>query len=222
MERKVFTELIDQNPEGLHESMAKIGFRRSQDIAYRPSCEDCTECKSVRIPVALFKPNRTQRRLINMNVDLIATQRPNKANREHYDLLSQYLQHRHTDGGMANMTFDDYVNMVECSPIQTSLIEYRLPAPLGETGKLVAVTLTDMMSDSLSMVYSFFTIDEAFQKRSLGTYIILDHIARARLMGLGHVYLGYWVKNSPKMAYKKNFTPLEILESDGWYLARKP
>ncbi len=218
MERKVFTELNDINPCGLHESMAKIGFRRSQDIAYRPSCENCTECKSVRIPVDSFTPNRTQRRLINLNSDLNITELPNVATEEHYDLLHKYLGKRHSDGGMTNMTFDEYVNMVESSPVNTCLIEYRLP----QTDRLIGVTLTDIMESSLSMVYSFFDVGEDFNKRSLGTYIILDHVARARLLAKIHVYLGYWVKDSPKMAYKMNFRPLEILEQEGWFLGQNP
>lgn len=219
MERKVFTELNDTNPQALHESMAKIGFRRSQDISYRPSCDNCSECKSVRIPVSSFKPNRTQRRLIKINDDLIARKMPNLAIPEHYELLTKYLAKRHTDGGMTNMTFEEYVSMVEGSPVETCLIEYRLPQDNGDYGKLLAVTLTDVMSDSLSMVYSFFDVNDCFKKRSIGTYIILDHVARALQSGRDHVYLGYWVKNSPKMAYKKNFHPLEILESEGWFLS---
>lgn len=214
MERKVFTELNDVNPNGLHESMAKIGFRRSQDIAYRPSCENCTECKSVRIPALYFKPNRTQRRLIKLNSDLVINKLPNIAITEHYDLLHKYLEKRHSDGGMTNMNFDEYVSMVESSPVNSCLIEYRLP----QSDKLVGVTLTDIMADSLSMVYSFFDVSDDFNKRSLGTYIILDHVARAQLIDKTHVYLGYWVKNSPKMAYKMNFRPLEVLEPEGWFL----
>ncbi|MCF6195119.1 MAG: arginyltransferase [Emcibacter sp.] len=220
MERKVFTELDNINPAGLHESMARIGFRRSQDIVYRPSCDECSECKSVRIPVSSFSPSRTQRRLINMNSDLTAKIIPNKATEEHYQLLTAYLARRHTDGGMANMSFDEYVSMVESSPVDTSLIEYRLQ----DNGKdtLIAVALTDIMTESLSMVYSFFAVGEDFKKRSIGTYLILDHIARAQKMAKRHVYLGYWVKDSPKMAYKKNFHPLEILEPEGWFVSKKP
>jgi arginine-tRNA-protein transferase len=214
MERKVFTELNDINPAGLHESMAKIGFRRSQDIAYRPSCEDCSECKSVRIPVSSFRPNRTQRRLINLNSDLTIEKLPNIATEEQYDLLHKYLEKRHSDGGMTNMAFDEYVSMVECSPVNTCLFEYRIP----QTDRLIGVTLTDIMSDSLSMVYSFFEVSDDFNNRSIGTYIILDHVARARLSDKAHVYLGYWVKDSPKMAYKVNFRPLEILGEEGWFL----
>ncbi len=221
MERKVFTELYDINPCALNESLAKIGFRRSQDIAYRPSCENCAECKSVRIAVSSFRPNRTQRRLIRVNDDLLAKKLPNIATREHYGLLSRYLTKRHADGGMTNMIFDEYVSMVESSPVNSCLIEYRLPHHGGEAGKLIAVTLTDIMSQGLSMVYSYFDVSDNYKKRSIGTYIILDHVARARLLGLDHVYLGYWVKGSPKMAYKKNFQPLEILEPEGWFPSDK-
>lgn len=216
MERKVFTELNDINPDDLHESMTKIGFRRSQDIAYRPNCENCTECKSVRIPVLSFTPSRTQRRLIKLNSDLVMNKLPNIALAEHYDLLRKYLKKRHSDGGMTNMTFEEYISMVENSPVNTCLIEYRLP----NSEELVGVTLTDIMTDNLSMVYSFFDVSDVFRKRSLGTYIILDHIARARILAKSHVYLGYWVKNSPKMAYKMNFRPLEVLELKGWFLKR--
>ncbi|VAV98794.1 Arginyl-tRNA--protein transferase [hydrothermal vent metagenome] len=217
VERKVFTELNDINPGALNQSLAKIGFRRSQDIAYRPSCENCTECKSVRIPAASFRPNRTQRRLIRINDDLLAERLPNIATHEHYDLLSKYLTKRHAEGGMTNMTFDEYVSMVEACPVDSCLIEYRLTQKEGGPDKLIAVTLTDIMSHGLSMVYSYFDVSDDYKKRSIGTYIILDHVARARLLGLDHVYLGYWVKGSPKMAYKKNFQPLEVLEPEGWF-----
>ena len=220
MERKVFTDLEDLNPDGLHEALAKIGFRRSQDISYRPNCDDCTECKSVRIPVAPFAPSRSQRRLINLNADLIITILSNVATREHYHLLSEYLAKRHANGGMVNMTFDEYASMVESSPVDSCLIEYRLPATEDSAqGKLIAVALTDIMVEGLSMVYSFFNVNSIFHKRSIGTYLILDHVARAKHMDKEYVYLGYWVKDSPKMAYKKNFHPLEVLEADGWFLS---
>ncbi|PHZ83725.1 arginyltransferase [Paremcibacter congregatus] len=219
LERKIFTEINEQNPEGLHESLAKVGFRRSQDIAYRPNCENCAECKSVRIPVNAFTPSRTQRRLINLNADLVSDILPNKATQEHYDLLSRYLAVRHAEGGMVNMSYDEYEAMVECSPISTNLIEYRLPATSDAPGKLIAVCLTDSMSDSISMVYSFFDVSPDNKKRSIGTYLVLDHVARAQVTQLSHVYLGYWVKESPKMAYKMKFKPLEVLSTEGWHRA---
>lgn len=217
MERKVFTDLNDINPDSLHESMTKIGFRRSQDIAYRPSCEDCTACKSVRIPVSVFNPSRSQRRIIKTNSDLTVRKIPNIALQEHYDLLHSYLGARHTEGGMTNMNFEEFKSMVECSPVDSCLMEYRLPSNNNNEGKLIGVSLTDSMSDSLSMVYSFFNVSDSFKKRSLGTYIILDHVARTNLMNLTHLYLGYWIEDSPKMSYKKKFKPLEILEAEGWF-----
>ncbi len=217
MERKVFTDLNDINSDSLHESLSKIGFRRSQDIAYRPSCENCTACKSVRIPVSAFKASRTQRRIIKANSDLTVRKLPNIALQEHFDLLHSYLEMRHTKGGMTNMDFEEYKSMVECSPVNSFLMEYRLPSRNDSGGKLIGVSLTDGMSDSLSMVYSFFDVSDNFKKRSLGTYIILDHVARTSLMDLSYLYLGYWIEDSPKMSYKRNFKPLEILEPEGWF-----
>lgn len=221
MERKIFTELTDENPNGLHESLAKVGFRRSQDIAYRPNCEGCAECKSVRIPVDDFIPSRTQRRLINLNNDVMTTALPNKATQEHYELLRTYLNARHSGGGMVDMTFPEYQDMVESSPVTTGLIEYRLTTKQGEAGPLIAVSLTDFMHDSLSMVYSFYDTRPEIQKRSIGTYLVLDHVARARRGNLCHVYLGYWVENSPKMAYKMKFKALEMLSNEGWHRTRR-
>tara|TARA_B100001540_G_scaffold315618_1_gene343331 strand:- start:2484 stop:3245 length:762 start_codon:yes stop_codon:yes gene_type:complete len=222
VERKVFTELKGNDPEGLHEALAQVGFRRSQDIVYRPTCEDCNACISVRIPVQDFIANRTQKRLIKKNNDLHSSEVPNIATREQYQLLSRYLENRHPEGGMTNMSFEEYADMVQSSPIRTHLVEYRLPpddqghGPTRNRGQLIAVCLTDQMQDGLSLVYSFFDIDPKFTKRSLGTYMILEHIATAEDFGLPHVYLGYWVDDSPKMAYKASFTPLETLTPHGW------
>lgn len=217
-ERKIFTELTDNNPVSLHDSLALIGFRRSQDIAYRPACEDCSACISVRVPVQTFKASRSQRRLIlkndNISFEIVA----NIATREQYSLLKTYLKNRHPDGGMTDMNFNEYREMVECSPIKTQLLEYRLPSEEDQKGKLVGVALTDLMHDSLSMVYSFYDTGEHLKARSLGSYIILHHISWALLQELTHVYLGYWVQDSPKMAYKEKFRPLEYLSQDGWRL----
>jgi arginine-tRNA-protein transferase len=217
MERKVFTELNNDNPEGLHDSLTQVGFRRSQDIVYRPTCEGCSRCISVRIPVGEFTPSRTQKRILKANGDVKVSVLPNRVTDEQYGLLKRYLKARHPEGGMAEMSFAEYQDMVESSPINTHLVEYRLPSDDPHTkGQLIGVALTDELQDGLSMVYSFFEIDEAMTKRSLGTFAILSHIALAREHFLGYIYLGYWVKNSPKMAYKQNFTPLELLGPSGW------
>lgn len=235
IERKIFTELNAQqlaydreailrhrNPEAerlhaeeLNHSLALVGFRRSQDIAYRPACEDCQECKSVRVPVMLFEPSKSQKRTANKNKDILFNIGPNIATHEQYDLLKQYIQNRHATGGMAEISYDEYKDMVESSPISTIIIEYRL-----ENGTLIGAALTDQMKDSLSMVYSFFDISEAMQKRSLGVFIVLNHINISKARNLNHVYLGYLVKNSPKMSYKMNFKPLEVLTSNGWDLVK--
>ena len=137
--------------------------------------------------------------------------KPARVTEEQFSLLSQYLNERHHDGSMASMTIHEYADMVETSPVSTTVIEYRRLLDQ----KLMAVGLTDELSDGLSMVYSFFDIKE--HSRSLGTYIILNHIERAKIANQQFVYLGYWVKGSPKMDYKRRFKPLERLGQNGWY-----
>ncbi|MEZ5757192.1 MAG: arginyltransferase [Emcibacteraceae bacterium] len=235
-ERKIFTELKPeqlaydreailnyqgpetnrQRAEDLHHSLALVGFRRSQDIAYRPACEGCHECKSVRIPVILFKGSKTQKRILSKNKDIIFEIKPNIATKEQYSLIINYINSRHFDGGMSGLSFHEYRDMVESSPVSTVIIEYRLP-----DGTLIGAALTDQMQDSLSMVYSFFDVSPSMIRRSLGVYIVLNHINIAKSRNLDHIYLGYFVKDSPKMSYKKNFQPLEILTSNGWKLLNK-
>lgn len=216
MERKVFTHLIGPGARALNDMLSVSGFRRSQNIAYRPACETCEACVSVRVVVNEFEPKRRFRRILSANTDVIGEVVPATATREQFSLLRLYLDARHFDGGMANMTSLDYAAMVEETTVETHLIEYRLPVPDGGTGQgpLIGVALTDRLGDGLSMVYSFF--DPAEARRSLGTYMVLDHIERAGQMGLGYVYLGYWVAGSPKMAYKAMFNPLEGLRTTGW------
>jgi arginine-tRNA-protein transferase len=216
-ERKVFTELAGGAPMALHENLSQAGFRRSQSVAYRPACEGCTACVSVRIRVKDFQWSRSLRRIRNRNKDLECADASAWVTAEQFDLLKRYLDSRHGEGGMADMTIYDYAEMVETSPVETSLIEYRQRTDDDSddsTGPLMATALTDVMSDGLSMVYSFFASWE--EKRSLGTYLILDHVRRAEAMGKDYVYLGYWVAESPKMAYKARFQPLEGLTAEGW------
>jgi arginine-tRNA-protein transferase len=218
-ERKVFTHLVGDRASDLNDLLTQGGFRRSQNIAYRPACENCRACVSVRILAGEFEPTRNMKRVAARNADLIGAVHDAEPSTEQYSLFRAYLDARHRRGGMSDMTVLDYAMMVEDTHVDTKIIEYRKRGPnsfitgKGE-GELIAVALTDQMGDGLSMVYSFFNPDH--EERSLGTFMILDHIARARTAGLPHVYLGYWVNGSPKMAYKVRFQPQEHLGPKGW------
>lgn len=244
-ERKVFTELKGEEAAALHDALSKVGFRRSQNVAYRPACEGCGACVSVRVLTQEFRPTRRMRRIVRRNRDLVARARGNEVSEEQHALLTRYLAARHAEGGMLGMSFGEYCEMVQNSPIATTLIEYRRPRrPEGQAaasmndgsregtaaeqaeqngeddGELLAVALTDWMEDGLSMVYSFFAPEEP--RRSLGTFMILDHIARTRAFGLPYLYLGYWIEESPKMAYKAHFRPFEILTGHEWRRVEGP
>lgn len=216
-ERKVFTELAGADAAELHEALSRVGFRRSQSVAYRPACDGCNACLSVRVVTKEFKPSRSQRRVLNRNSDVRVTACDPVATAEQYELLTRYLADRHAEGGMAEMDEFEFADMVHSSPVATSVIEYRVfdgEPSFANRGKLLAAAITDIVSDGLSMVYSFF--DPTIERRSIGSFMILDHIQRARSAGLDYVYLGYWVPESPKMGYKAKFQPLEILGMEGW------
>ena len=218
-ERKVFTHLVGERAPELNNILTHGGFRRSQSIAYRPACEGCRSCVSVRVITKEFNPTRSMRRIMSRNDDIAAEMKIAVPTSEQYAIFRGYLDSRHRDGGMADMTVLDYAMMVEDSHIETRIIEYRRRLPGSQsqsrrTGDLVAVALTDVLADGLSMVYSFFEPDVA--GRSLGTFMVIDHIERAQRMGLAYVYLGYWVQGSRKMDYKSRFLPQERLTPDGW------
>jgi arginine-tRNA-protein transferase len=217
-ERKVFTHLVGERAAELNDLLTQGGFRRSQSIAYRPACDACRSCISVRVVAGDFRPTRNMRRVLERNTDIIAEMGPALPSSEQYSVFRAYLDSRHRDGGMADMTVLDYAMMVEDSHITTKIVEYRRRTPdsgfTGRGGELLAVSLTDVLGDGLSMVYSYFDPDEA--SRSLGTFAILDHIARAREMRLPYLYLGYWVRGSRKMDYKGRFLPQERLMPSGW------
>lgn len=215
-ERKVFTHLIGLRAPALNDTLTQSGFRRSQTIAYRPACEQCRACVSVRVKIADFSASRGLRRVLRRNADIVGEARPARATPEQYALFRRYVGARHADGGMADMSMVDYQMMIEDSHVDTRLIEYRLAAdaPGGDADRLVAGCLTDRLADGLSMVYSFYEPD--FESRSLGAYMILDHMRRAEAAGLAHLYLGYWVEGSRKMAYKARFLPQERLGPEGW------
>lgn len=214
-ERKVFTELKGPNADELNDALGRIGFRRSQTVAYRPSCVECTACISVRMVANAFQASSTQKRIWKRNRDLVVSVCKPWSTPEQFELLQRYLAVRHPGGGMAAMDEMDFADMVEHTPVKSYVIEYREPTTDGSQGRLVGACLTDEQGDGLSMIYSFY--DPQHETRSgLGTFIILDHIQRAGQVGLPYVYLGYWVEGSERMQYKVRFRPMEKLGRDGW------
>ncbi len=220
-ERKVFTELAGPDPVELNDALSRIGFRRSQNVAYRPSCASCSACVSVRVCAQEFTLTGSQRRTFKRNADLVVRAREPWATQEQYDLLSAYLAARHPTGGMSDMSEEDFAAMVEHSPVDSCVVEYREPDVNGRPGRLVGACLTDRQGDGLSMVYSFFAAGPR-DRDGLGTFIILDHIMRAARGGLPYVYLGYWINGSDRMAYKAKFRPLEQLGPRGWSRMPEP
>ncbi len=212
MERKLFTALQGEHAQKLNDTLSKQGFRRSQNVLYRPSCAECSACLSARIRVADFVPSRTQRRLLRRNGDLVRNPTSPWATEEQFALFRRYLDRRHANGGMADMDIFEFAAMIEETPIRSRVIEYH--GRDGAARPLTAVCLTDVFDDGLSMVYSFY--DPSAAERSLGTYLILDHVALAREAGLPYVYLGYWVPGSRKMGYKSGFSALEIYKGGRW------
>jgi len=215
MERKLFTALQGEHAQKLNDTLSKQGFRRSQNVLYRPSCAECSACMSARIRVADFVPSRTQGRLLRKNRDLRRNATSPWATEDQFSLFRRYLDNRHAQGGMADMDIFEFAAMIEETPIRSRVIEYTRPAGQGQDNRpLAAVCLTDVFDDGLSMVYSFY--DPDMTPRSLGTYLILDHVEIAREAGLSYVYLGYWVPGSSKMGYKAGFSALEIYKGGRW------
>jgi arginyl-tRNA--protein-N-Asp/Glu arginylyltransferase len=208
-ERKVFTRLDINDGPALNDALTHAGFRRSQAVLYRPACEGCDECRSVRIDATHFDWKRRWRKIIARNSDVRVSTDRVEATSEQYDLMSAYLNSRHGDGDMAGMSFGEYAMMVEEGAQRTHVTEYRDAA-----GKLIAGVLTDILKDGPSLIYSFFDPEES--RRSLGSLIVLDAVRQAQDGGFPHVYLGYWVRGSRKMEYKAQYQPLQVLTPDGW------
>jgi leucyl-tRNA---protein transferase len=209
LERRLVTALDRPDPDRRHDQLVLAGFRRAQTYAYRPACPGCRACVPVRIPVDRFRLTRGWRRILRHNADLVGAEREPAATEEQFDLFRRYLIGRHAEGGMAAMSWADYRAMVNDSPVAGIVAEWRRP-----DGSLIAVSLTDRCATGLSGVYKFFDPHEA--RRSLGSLVVLWHVQRARELGLPYVYLGYWIADSVKMAYKVRFQPLEELTLDGW------
>jgi len=210
----VFAHLPLLEGAAVNDSLTQGGFRRSQNIAYRPACENCSACVSARLPAADYIFSRSEKRVLARNGSLGRHVVEAEATREQFELLRRYLTSRHAGGGMAEMTWPDYVAMVEDTAVRTHLVEYREPSKDRGPGDLAACVLVDQLSDGLSLVYSFY--EPTFTRRSLGSFVILDHVIQAGLVDLPYVYLGYWVEGSQKMNYKARFRPLELLRADGW------
>ncbi len=209
MERKIFTQLDPLDGPHLNNYLTHAGFRRSQNVIYRPACETCRECRSLRVDVANFKPSASFKRTLKRNADLTIETTFAVATDEQFDLLQRYLHDRHAGGGMTSMDFERYGMMVEECASETEITEYRTP-----DGTLIAAMLVDYLNDGMSLVYSFF--DPAQSHRSLGNFMILNHIELCRRLGKPYLYLGYWVPDSPKMSYKARFNPAEVLGYAGW------
>ncbi len=211
IERRIFADLCGPQAASNYEILSEAGFRRSLGFAYRPACPGCNACVPVRIPVAAFRDTRGWRRVRAANADLVASERPARATTEQYALFQRYQAARHSDGEMARMGLADYQAMVEVGAIRSLILELR-----SRDGTLVGACLTDRMANGFSAVYSFYDPDQPW--RSTGSFLILTLIDMARREGLDHVYLGYWIADSRKMAYKARFRPLETLTRDGWRL----
>ncbi|MDU8926458.1 arginyltransferase [Alisedimentitalea sp. MJ-SS2] len=216
MERKLFTALQGESAQKLNDTLSKQGFRRSQNVLYRPSCAECAACLSARIRVDRFEPSRSQKRVAKRNAQLERRATSPWATEDQYALFRRYLDSRHADGGMADMDVFEFAAMIEETPIRSRVIEYADR----DTSALSAVCLTDVLEDGLSLVYSFFDPDLA--RNSLGTHIILDHVEIAREANLPYVYLGYWVPGSPKMGYKAKFSGLEVYQNGEWQVLDDP
>jgi arginyl-tRNA--protein-N-Asp/Glu arginylyltransferase len=189
--------------------LVQIGFRRSGVFAYRPYCDGCRACLPLRIPVNRFEPNRTQRRLWKRNSDLATIALDLHFEDEHYALYQRYQSMRHAGGGMDHDSRDQYAQFLLQSRVESRLIEFRDPR-----GCLKMVSIIDILSDGISSVYTFYDPDE--RQRSLGTYGILWQIDQCQRLSREHLYLGYWIEQSPKMAYKSLFQPNEILKNGVW------
>lgn len=192
----------------IYNQLIQHGFRRSGEHTYRPHCKGCQKCVACRIPVKDFLPNRSQQRCAKANQDLSTSISKAKFNDEYFELYCRYLNSRHDDSSMANPSREEFEQFLYCDWSNTQFIELRLD------GQLVAIAVTDVMSDGVSAVYSFF--DPEMHKRSLGTYCILQQIEYTKALEANYVYLGYWINNHKKMHYKSNFKPLQTYRDEQW------
>ena len=211
MERVAVTPLDGLDADRFYSFLSRLGFRRSHTLAYLPRCEECSACLPIRVLARHHQPTRSQRRILRRNADLKAELKPARSTDEQYELFARYLRTRHGEGEMAKMNREAFASMIERSPIETGVIEFR-----DADAKLVGATLFDRLDDGLSAVYSFFDPEES--GRSLGTFMVLWLIAHTTAAGRHYLYLGYWIEERPNMAYKARFEPAEVLGQKGWRL----
>jgi len=199
---------------GAFSQLSDLGFRRSGKHIYRPHCEHCQACISVRIPVSTFKASKTQRRIVNRNKDLVIKHATPHCNDAYFDLYTRYINERHADGDMHPPTRDQFASFLVDGDQPCEFIEYHLD------GQLIAVSVTDTLVRGLSATYTFYDPSSELNKRSLGTFAILWQIAECERLGLEYLYLGYWVQSCRKMKYKIGFRPMEFLIDGQWILIR--
>lgn len=208
-------QLVDT---AVYSQLVERGFRRSGLFTYRPHCDQCQACQSLRIPVHTFTPNRSQRRTWKQHQSLQARLLPPQSWPEHFALYQRYLAHRHADGGMDHDNPQDYAQFLLQSRVDTRLVEFCEPPsnadPADAAGPLRIVSVIDVLTDGLSAVYTFY---DPHAHTGYGTYAILWLIELTRRMGLHYLYLGYWIADSPKMAYKTRFQPCEIRQNGNWH-----
>ena len=204
----IYADPHHPQPRAVYDQLIRRGFRRSGEYVYRPGCTACSACVPVRIQCAAFRPRRTDRRNLASNADLEVAYRPARYTEEYFALYERYLGARHPDGGMDDPDPADFERFLLNPWGETLFVEAR------HEGRLVAVAVTDAISDALSAVYTFFDPDEG--ARGLGRFSILQQIELCRSLSFAHLYLGYWVDGCRKMQYKTDFRPQQHFDGDAW------